>query len=75
MDRMIAVEGGASLQCEILALEPNAASEELNDFGALPATNIQEAHVGDTPRIPSLHELLCADKDVNACARFVDSRK
>jgi len=69
---MVTIQRRAALEGKALAAQTHATPKELDDLRAFLATDVQQAHVGDAPRIPAFHKLLSADKDVDVGIKAVD---
>src|SRR3990172_2884339 len=54
-----------ALERVALAAQTHAAAKELNDLRTFLLADIKQAHVGNTPRIPALHEFLRANQDID----------
>ncbi len=62
----------AALEAQVVALEPHATPEELDDLRAFPLAHVHQAHRRDTPTAPALGELLRADQQMHRRMRLVD---
>ena len=62
----------AALEAQAIALETDAATEELDDLRALGLADIHQAHRAHAPTVPALGELLRADQQVDRRMRLVD---
>ena len=62
----------AALEAQVVALEPNAAPEELDDLRAFPPSHVHQAHGRDAPTAPALGELLRPDQQVYRGVRLTD---
>jgi hypothetical protein len=62
----------AALEAQVVALEPHAAPEELDDLRAFALADVHQAHGRDAPAAPALGELLRPDQQVHRRVRLVD---
>ena len=62
----------AALEAQVVALEPHAASEELDDLRAFAVAHVHQAHRAHAPAAPALGELLRSDQQVHRRVRLVD---